>query len=168
MKKLLNTIAIFTLLMTSILAYSLAANPGQAQAASSDLAAKCSKHHPFLGLKPWYAYIGNELDDGSKDSKNLCSVKCFNLLASKEPNECGQKGSDVPLVLLAIADDLLRIAGLVALGFVFVGAFKYVGSQGSPEGTAKAQETIINALIGLVLALSAVAIVSFLGNSLGK
>lgn len=164
-------------LASGSLAFSLAAYPGTASAASSgDLVEKC--RHGFLGLKPWYQYIGNELNDGTtadnpgKDAdeakKNVCDVKCFNVFTSDQANDCGQTSSDIPPVLLAIADDLLRIAGLVALGFIFVGAFKYVGSQGNPEGTKSAQDTIINALLGLAISLTAVAIVSFIGNKLGN
>lgn len=110
----------------------------------------------FLGLKPWYVYIN--------DSNHFkgCDLRNFTLLPG------GDHASDVPLVLLAIVDDLLRIAGMVAVAFVLVGAIKYVTSQGSPEDTASAQSTIINALIGLVIAVVAVAFVSFLGNRLGS
>lgn len=111
----------------------------------------CTGGGDFFGLTPWYHY----LPDGKFEG---CNIKHFNLLG---------KNSDVPLVLLAIVDDLLRIAGIVAVAFVIVGAFKYVASQGSPDETAKAQSTIVNALIGLALATISVGIVSFIGSNLG-
>ena len=58
------------------------------------------------------------------------------------------------------------IAGIVAIGFVVYGGILYVTSQGSPDQTQKAQSTIQNALIGLVIAMIAVAVVSFLGNKI--
>ena len=70
-------------------------------------------------------------------------------------------------VLLAIIDILMRIVGLVALGFIVFGGIKYVTSQGSPEGTKDAQGTVINALIGVGIATIAVAVVSFLGSRIG-
>jgi len=107
----------------------------------------------FFGLLPWYYYLpSSDLDAGT------CSIRNFHLLGS---------GSDIPLVLLAIVDDLLRIAGVVAIAFVIVGAIRYTTSQGNPDDTAKAQSTVINALIGLALASIAVGIVSFLGSQLG-
>ena len=118
-------------------------------------AAECSSHG-FFGLIPWYQYIND------KAHFSGCNVMNFRLLPR------GGHASDVPLVLLAIVDDLLRIAGMVAVAFVFIGAFKYVMSQGNPEDTASAQSTIINALIGLVIAVVAVAFVSFLGSKLGS
>jgi hypothetical protein len=163
----INVICVAIVVATSSLVFLMAANPAQVSAASgSAIVEKCQ--HNFFGLKPWYQYIGNEMDDGSQDKSHLCNVKCFNFFNLDKPNSCGQIGSDVPRVLLAIADDLLRIAGLIALAFIFVGAFKYVTSQGNPESTGKAQETIVNALLGLAISVSAVAIVSFIGNALGK
>ncbi len=120
----------------------------------------------FIGLEPWYHFLpAGEIDDGTYHHK--CDVRCFNIVDTNPPNSCGQIKSDVPYVLIAVIDDLLRIAGLVAVGFVLFGAFKYVGSQGSPEGTAQAQSTVINALIGLAITSIAVVLVNFLGNSLG-
>lgn len=140
-----------------------------------DNVTQCTKSH-FFGLEPWYQYIGGELDTSS----GSCEVKCFNILdqgvipegqpnaGKPNKNECGQVKSDVPMVILAVIDDLLRIAALVAIGFVLYGAFRYTASQGNPEQTAQAQSTIINALIGLAIATVAIAFVSFLGSKLGS
>jgi len=105
----------------------------------------------FLGLDPWYQYLN--LD------QTTCEIKNFNIMPPD---------SDIPLVLLALANDLLRIAGLVAVGFVIVGAIQLITSQGNPDDAANAQSTIINALVGLVIAIVAVAFVSFLGSKLGS
>jgi hypothetical protein len=71
------------------------------------------------------------------------------------------------LIGLAILDDLIRIAALVAVGYVIYGGIQYVTSQGSPDATGKAQQTIINALIGVVLATLAASIVNLIGTRLG-
>jgi Type IV secretion system pilin len=112
----------------------------------------CSKGD-FFGLLPWYYYLPSSDLDAS-----TCSIREFHILGAN---------ADLPLVLLAVVDDLLRIAGLVAIGFVIVGAIRYTTSQGNAEDAAKAQSTVINALIGLALATVAVGIVSFLGAKLG-
>lgn len=112
----------------------------------------------FFGLEPWWHFLGNNFQTTTDSlGRTVCQIN-FTVLGHK---------SDILLVLLAIIDDFLRIAALVALGFVFYGAFQYVASQGSPDRTAKAQNTIIDALIGLVIATISVAFVAFLGNSLG-
>jgi hypothetical protein len=113
----------------------------------------------FFGLIPWYNYLPNA--DFANSPQPGCNISAFTILSGN-----GQT-SDVPYVLLAVVDDLLRVAGLVAVGFIIYGAFQYVGSQGNPEQTAKAQSTIINALIGLAIAVTAVVFVSFLGSQLG-
>jgi hypothetical protein len=54
------------------------------------------------------------------------------------------------------------VAGAVALLIVTIAGFKYVLSQGNPQETAKAKNTILYALIGLTICLTAFAIVSFI------
>lgn len=113
---------------------------------------KCSKGS-FFGLEPWYAYLDYGWDSVTKS----CQINNFKFLGSN---------SDIPLILLAVVNDLLRIAGLVAVAFVIMGGVKYITSQGNPDSMAAAQKTIIDALIGLLIALMAVAIVTFLGKTL--
>lgn len=120
--------------------------------------AGCEKS--FFGLIQWYHY----LPGGPGGDFQGCSIANFTFLPSNGPPRVF---SDIPLVLLAVVDDLLRIAGLVAVGFVIYGAFQYVGSQGQSEKTARAQNTITDALIGLAVAVIAISAVSFLGNKLG-
>lgn len=112
-------------------------------------AADCNTH--FLGLKPWHAYL------------------------PKDPSSCDitlnlSKGGEWPklwLVGLAVLDDLLRIAGMVAVALIIYGGIRYLLSRGEPENTKAALSTIVNALIGLVIAVVAAATVGFIGNRLG-
>ena len=124
------------------------------------------RYKTFFGLTPWYAYLGDEFsstNEGVNDGGN-CTIKCFNFLAQEKANACGVKHSDIPYVLLAVIDSLLRVAGIVAVVFVIISGIKYITSSGNPEATASAQSTLINALIGLAIALVAVAFVSFIGS----
>jgi len=145
--------------------------------AATSLADKCT--NGFLGLEPWFKFLPDaDFNDGSaaenpglsaKDASHAkCDVRCFNLWQQNAPNQCGKKDSDMPLVLVAIVDDLLRIAGIVTIGFVLYGAIQYVTSQGDSQSTARAQGTIINALIGMAIAMISVLVVSYIGNSLSK
>ena len=171
-------LALFVLYVVSILivfSQSVsAANTGignsdlsQAQVASRRSFDSCSGS--FFGLVPWYQYIEPEFHakNDAVDAGSACDVKCFNFFAQKAKNNCGIAHSDIPYVLLAIVEDLLRIAGMVAVAFVIVGAIKYITSQGNPESAANAQSTLINALVGLAIAIVAVAFVSFIGNKIG-
>lgn len=167
-----RVLALGVIVACSLLPASAAAlqlpNTAQAIPANfSTLAEECTKAH-FFGLKPWYAYLSRELDDGSKGG-DKCDVRCFNLTQQgTKPNACGEVDSDIPLVLLAVIDDLLRIAALVTLGYIIYAAFRYTASQGNPEQTAKAQSTLVNAMLGLAIATIAVAFVSYLGHQLGS
>jgi hypothetical protein len=128
----------------------------------SQFALTCSAP-TFLGLRPWYYYLNYgaitvKSPNGTVLSQ-YCGIQNFQLLPA------GSTPSDVPLVLLAVVDDLLRIGGLVAVGFIIYGAIQYVTSQGSPDQTSHAQRTIINAVVGLVISIIAVTVVSFIGNT---
>ncbi|HTE57397.1 MAG TPA: hypothetical protein VK694_01525 [Verrucomicrobiae bacterium] len=53
------------------------------------------------------------------------------------------------------------IAGGAALVILGYGAFQYVISQGNPQSINKAKNTIIDALIGLIIIIFAFSIISF-------
>ncbi|HSX30399.1 MAG TPA: hypothetical protein VLE99_00575 [Candidatus Saccharimonadales bacterium] len=121
-------------------------------------AAVCPKP-TFLGLKPWYQY----LTVTQNSVTHACTVTNF------DSSPLGSGGNSPFLLIgLAILDDLLRIAAMVAVGYVIYGGIQYITSQGSPDATKKAQQTIINALIGVVIAVTAAGIVAFAGAKLGN
>jgi hypothetical protein len=116
----------------------------------------------FLGLEPWYNYLNGSgyLGDTVNQKYDPCAPSASfsaHLLDANGP---------IPLILLAVIDDLLRIAGLIAVFFVIYGGVRYVTSQGKPDETAKAQASILNAVIGLAISLTAIALVTFLGSQL--
>lgn len=61
---------------------------------------------------------------------------------------------------------VFMVAALLSLVFVTMGGFKYTTSNGDPQGVAKAKNTIIAALVGLVIAVFAFTIVSFVTGRL--
>ncbi len=135
---------------------------------NSEVASAADCKRTFFGLVPWYYYMDKSFT-GSRTNANEaspCDFKCFNIFNQSVANECGKTSSDLPALMLAIIDNLLRIAGMVAIAFVFVGAFQYTTSSGNPEQTAKARSTLINAFGGLAVALVSVAFVTFIGSRL--
>lgn len=116
------------------------------------------KGSSFFGIPTWYKYLDVKKSSVTKQ----CEVEFSVTKAGGQFD-----GSDVLRVGLALIDILIRVAGLVALGFIIFGGFKYMTSQGSPENTKTAQSTLLNAVIGLVVAILAAAIVAFIGFSLG-
>jgi hypothetical protein len=115
--------------------------------ASAVSAANCSTNSTFFGLPPWYKYLNPHIDPETGGCE----------LDFKFPEGIAQ-------VMFALAEILLRVAAIVALVFVIIGGVRYTTSQGEPDATASARKTILNALIGLVLAVSAAAIVTFIGG----
>jgi len=116
----------------------------------------------LFGLIPWYQY----LTLAQNSSTYRCDITNFHDTSAN--GILGLKDNPLLLIALAVLDDLLRIAAMVAVGYVIWGGIQYVTSQGSPDSTRKAQQTIINALIGVAIAILAAAMVGFVGNSLGS
>lgn len=123
----------------------------------SNFAAACGNQN-FFSFPTWYKYL-EQKTVGSGDS-----AKCVVEFSLKEGSKFN--GDDILLVILAIIDILIRIAGLVALAFILVGGIKYITSQGSPEGTKNAKDTIFNAILGLLIAIIAASVVAFIGRTL--
>lgn len=104
----------------------------------------------FLNMPHWYEYL-----PGNRDPFG----KCMPTFDWRHPESLWGIG-------LALIDILLRIGALVAVGYVIWGGFQYMISQGEPDRTKSAKDTILNALIGLVIALVAATLVSFIGSSI--
>ena len=60
-----------------------------------------------------------------------------------------------------IINALLWIIGVVSVIMIIVGGLRYVLSAGDPKNTQAAKDTILYAVIGVVVALLAYAIVNF-------
>jgi len=124
----------------------------------SYFAAACNPNQLFLGVFPtWYKYL-ETADITDKAGVTTCKIM---IDFSNNPNQFW-------LIGLGIVDILLRVAGLVAVAFVVYGGFMYMTSQGEPDKTSKAKNTLLNSLIGLTIAIMATVIVSFVGSSLQK
>lgn len=110
----------------------------------------------FLGFPTWYKYLNPRIEVSSDNPQAgpQCVID-FSFSAQK-----------IGAVLLAVFEIITRIAVLVAIVFVIWGGIQLQISQGEPDRFARAQTTIINALIGLAIAVSATAIINFVGNNL--
>jgi hypothetical protein len=65
----------------------------------------------------------------------------------------------------SVKNIVFGLAGSLALLFVVIGGFRYILSRGDPNATAQAKNTIIYALVGLIVTVLAYAIVGFaIGN----
>lgn len=62
----------------------------------------------------------------------------------------------------SILSVIFGLAGVIALIFVAIGGLRLILANGDPSAVAKARGTIVYALIGLVVVISAFLIVSFI------
>jgi hypothetical protein len=72
---------------------------------------------------------------------------------------------DIWLVVIALVEILMRAAVYIAVGLVIYGGIVFIISQGSPDRIQQAKSTIEQALVGVVIAVLAIFIVNFIGNS---
>ena len=105
----------------------------------------------FLGLPSWQHYLEGEMYDDEETGKKACAVKLDGI-------------NSIWKIVAAVIDILLRIAALVAIGFVVYGGGTYTLSQGSPDTTKKALSTTLNALVGIVISIIAAALVGFIAG----
>ncbi len=109
----------------------------------------------LLGFPSWYKYLPGTTEmakDGSGvDIGTVCTPKI-------------QSINDVWLIVAAVVEILLRVAALAAIALIVWGGIQFVMSQGEPDKAAKARSTVINAIVGLVIAVTATVLVSFVAG----
>lgn len=79
---------------------------------------------------------------------------------------CEEDGK-VPKTLIGVFNVLIGATALIAVIMIVIAAYYYTISQGDAGRLAKAKNTIIYSLVGLVVALLAFAIVNFVLTKLG-
>lgn len=116
---------------------------------SSFFFAATSCAHSFFFLPSWWEYL-----DPQPDPKTNCTIPSFDF-----PH-------DTLAVGLAILDILLRVAGFVAVVAIIIAGVEHIFSGGDAQKAAAARSRLWNSIIGLALAMTATAIVTFIGNQL--
>lgn len=117
--------------------------------------ASCNLPDDVYGIPTWYKYL-----DGYRDPiTNACSPLYRQNFSFRELNSLAGIG-------LAIIEILLRLVAVTAVVWMVYGGFQYLISQGEPDRTKAAKDTVLNAIIGLIIAVSASVIVVFVGKSL--
>ncbi len=103
----------------------------------------------------------------------LLSYSAYSTLANLRQGVLGTQPENVPTELLgqggvfqAIANIMLIVIGAVAVIMLIVGGFRYVVSGGDSNSVEAAKNTILYAIIGIVVAFLAYAAVNFLTQQL--
>ncbi len=76
-------------------------------------------------------------------------------------NESGNRSGDVTKVIQDVINILLFLVGLIAVLMIVISGFRFVTSNGDANTVSSAKNSIIYAVIGLVIAVMAYAIVNF-------
>ena len=98
-----------------------------------------------LGIPTWYRGVTN----------SDCSIKT-------------PSGGEAELsefiwkIVLNIVEMALVIVVYIAVGFVIYGGFLFMTGGGNPSQLEKARKSITNALVGLVISMSAIALTNFI------
>ena len=72
----------------------------------------------------------------------------------------------LPLFFHNIANALIMVVGAVSVLMVIVGALKFVVSMGHPKRVENARNTILYAIVGVIVAMCSYAIVNFVIGTL--
>ena len=98
---------------------------------------------------------------------NLCSGSNFHIDATAGGNAgCEtQQGKGLNDLLTKAVNIISAVVGVVAVIMIIVGGFKYITSGGDSNNVSGAKNTIIYAIIGLVIVALAQVIVHFVLNN---
>jgi hypothetical protein len=80
---------------------------------------------------------------------------------------CKSQNNNIQTTIGAIVNTLLFLIGVAAVIVIILGGITYTASAGSEEAVKRAKNMITYAVIGLVLAISAYAIVNYVIKAFG-
>ena len=96
----------------------------------------------FFGFPTWYACLPKDATGHPKLTKL----------------------EDLWLIAFPVIESAIKAAGYAAVAYVLWGGIRFIKSQGNPGEITAARDTIRDALIGLGICISSVAIVQFLAG----
>lgn len=111
---------------------------------------KDNPQNSFFGFPHWWKYI----DKGARDPLGTCI-----------PSVTFPDG--ILPIGMAIIDMLLYFGGIVAVFSIIYAGFSYMAAAGSPDKITASRKRIINSIVGLLIVVTAAAVVSFIGDRLG-
>ena len=74
---------------------------------------------------------------------------------------CDNTDPDVAAIVKTVLNSVYVVVGVVAVVFIIIGGVRYTTAYGDPGRIAKAKNTILYAVIGLIVAIAAFAITQF-------
>lgn len=74
---------------------------------------------------------------------------------------CANKTDDAKPMITAVINTILLVLGIIAVVIIVIGGIRYTLSGGDSSAVQSAKNTILYAVVGLVIAMLAFAIVNF-------
>jgi len=154
MKTLKNLFLTFGFIALIAAPIAVTATPANTYAATAD--SSCEVR--ILGIPPWYKNLA------VRDGLGECTV--------------ASPGSDLNGKTLELSDFIWRIVmnvieialylvGYISVFFVLYGGFQFLTGGDNPSKVESARKTILNAVVGLVISISAVVIVNVIFGIIG-
>jgi hypothetical protein len=113
----------------------------------------------FVGLSTLNEYVYAGLFDGSSQ------LACEGIqIDADNPTDCSEEPTKINSALELAVNLFSLVVGVVAVIMIIVGGLKYVTSNGDSSSISSAKNTIIYAVVGLVIVVLAQAIVRFTVN----
>jgi hypothetical protein len=138
MKQLFKTILVAGMFIFAVASPVMAlATPQTASAAVTNCEAR------VLGIPPWYRGLTN-------NNPPTCDLK--------SPDDVGGIGTFIWRIVLNGVEMAIVIVAYIAVFFLLYGGFLYLTGGALPGQIEKARKTITNAVIGLVIAMAAIAL----------
>lgn len=79
---------------------------------------------------------------------------------------CGSNcGGDITTLFKSISNALVFLIGSISVIMIIIGGLRYVLSNGDPKSAASAKDTILYAVIGVIVAIAAYGIVHFVTSN---
>lgn len=97
--------------------------------------------------------------DGTAAGEAMCGVS--------QIDSSGTTSTTVYDTVKTIINVLLFVVGIIAVVMIIWGGISYVLSSGAADKAKKARDTIVYSVVGLIVAITAYAIVQFVFSSLG-
>ena len=116
----------------------------------------CEK--PILGIHPWFrglAVVENGKCQVAGPGQSLASGKTLDLTGF------------IWRIALNVIEIALGAVAYIAFFFILYGGFQFLTGGSNPSQIEKARKTILNAVIGLVISIGAVAIVNLTFGIIG-
>jgi hypothetical protein len=106
------------------------------------------------------------------NSSSSQTAACQGINVDQDSNACtadGDSASGLGGIIKDVLDILSIVVGVAAIIMIIIGGFRYVLSGGDSNSTSGAKNTIIFAIVGLVIAVLAQVLVQFvLAKTAGK